>query len=191
MGGASGGERDSEFGGRFGGASGGRPDGQPDGGSGCRPEGKPDGALGGEPGGAPGNVSASLSDSTQNGAPPARRRFVARLREESGSGSLLAVGVVASVFALTMMLVPLAQALVIKQRVVGAADAAALAAADTASGAIAGFPCEAADAVARLNGAVLGGCELDGAVVTVSAGARYLGFDIVVFARAGPPGSAP
>lgn len=117
----------------------------------------------------------------------------ARARErpdaESGSGSLLAVGVIASVFVLTMMLVPLSQALTIKQRVTGAADAAALAAANTVSGAIAGFPCEAADAAARLNGAALGRCDLDGAVATVSAGARYLGFDIVVFARAGPPGS--
>lgn len=109
---------------------------------------------------------------------------------ESGSGSLLAVGVIASVFALTMMLVPLSQALTVKQRVTGAADAAALAAANTVSGAIAGFPCESADVAAQLNGAALRRCELDGSVATVSAGTRYLGFDIVVFARAGPPGSA-
>lgn len=108
---------------------------------------------------------------------------------DRGSGSILAIGVIASVMALTLLLVPLAQVLVIKQRVVAAADAAALAAADTASGAIAGFPCAAATTAARLNGAALEGCEIDGLVATVSAVSRYLGLRITVLARAGPPGT--
>lgn len=121
----------------------------------------------------------------------ARRGPSQGLAGEAGSGSLLAVGVIASVFALTMMLIPVTQALAVKQRLAAAADAAALAAADTASGAITGFPCEAADAVARLHEAALGECALDGIVATVSVHATYLGFEIEVRARAGPPGTTP
>ncbi|MCU1576325.1 MAG: hypothetical protein JWP70_1029 [Leifsonia sp.] len=117
-----------------------------------------------------------------------RRLISERLACESGAGSLLAVGVVASVLAVTSMVVTVSLALAVKQRVTGAADAAALAAADTASGAIAGFPCDVAATAARLNGAELGRCEVSGAVATVSARAGYLGFDISVAARAGPPG---
>ncbi|MDQ1588341.1 MAG: hypothetical protein QOJ77_1506 [Microbacteriaceae bacterium] len=119
---------------------------------------------------------------------PIRRLISERLASESGAGSLLAVGVVASVLAVTSMVVTVSLALAVKQRVTGAADAAALAAADTASGAIAGFPCDVAATAARLNGAELGRCEVSGAVATVSARAGYLGFDISVAARAGPPG---
>jgi secretion/DNA translocation related TadE-like protein len=106
---------------------------------------------------------------------------------DAGSGSILAIAVIASVVALTMMLVPLAQALVVKQRVVAAADAGALAAADTASGAIAGFPCEAATRAVRLNAARVERCEIDGLVATVSAVSSYWGLNITVLARAGPP----
>lgn len=108
---------------------------------------------------------------------------------DAGSGSVLAIAVMASVVAFTLMLVPLAQALVVKQRVVAAADAAALAAADTASGVVAGFPCDAAGRAARLNGARLGRCEIDGLVATVAAASSYWGLNITVLARAGPPGT--
>jgi secretion/DNA translocation related TadE-like protein len=118
-----------------------------------------------------------------------RWRWRPRRRRDEGSGSVLAIAVIASVIALTTMLVPLAQALVVKQRVVAAADAAALAAADTASGAIVGFPCEAAKTAAQLNGARLGRCDVDGLIATVSAASSYLGLTITVLARAGPPGS--
>jgi secretion/DNA translocation related TadE-like protein len=117
-----------------------------------------------------------------------RRLISERLACESGAGSLLAVGVVASMLAVTSMVIMVSLALAVKQRVTGAADAAALAAADTASGAVAGFPCDVAAAAARLNGAELRRCEVSGAVATVSARAGYLGFDISVAARAGPPG---
>jgi secretion/DNA translocation related TadE-like protein len=116
------------------------------------------------------------------------RRLMRRFASESGAGSLLAVGVLASVLAVTSMVITVSLALAVKQRVTGAADAAALAAADTASGAIAGFPCDVAATAARLNGAELVRCEVSGAVATVSARVGYLGFDISVAARAGPPG---
>ncbi|MDQ1607905.1 MAG: hypothetical protein QOE16_637 [Microbacteriaceae bacterium] len=114
-------------------------------------------------------------------------RLSGRFASERGAGSLFAVGVVASVLAVTSMVITVALALAVKQRVTGAADAAALAAADIASGAIAGYPCDVAAGVARLNGAELNRCEVNGLVATVSAGAAYLGFDISVAARAGPP----
>jgi secretion/DNA translocation related TadE-like protein len=99
------------------------------------------------------------------------------------------VSIVASVLAVVGMVVPVSVALAVKQRVAGAADAAALAAADTASGAVAGFPCSAAARAASLNGAELTRCDLDGLIATVVARTGYLGLDITVEARAGPPGS--
>ncbi|WP_308467978.1 Rv3654c family TadE-like protein [Rathayibacter soli] len=108
---------------------------------------------------------------------------------ERGSGTILAISVIAAVIALIGMLVPVGVALAIKQQVSGAADAAALAAADTASGLVAGFPCENATRAAALNGTQLARCELDGLIATVAARTGYLGFEIAVEARAGPPGS--
>ncbi|TAM69245.1 MAG: hypothetical protein EPN48_07590 [Microbacteriaceae bacterium] len=112
-----------------------------------------------------------------------------RFDHESGSGTILAVAVIAAVLAVVGMLVPVGVALAVKQQVAGAADAAALAAADTASGMIAGFPCVAAARAAALNGTELARCELDGLVATVAARTNYLGFEIAIEARAGPPGS--
>jgi secretion/DNA translocation related TadE-like protein len=115
-------------------------------------------------------------------------RLWASLRAERGSGSILAVAVMASVLAVAGMMVPVTAALVVKQRVAGAADAAALAAADTASGLLAGFPCEAAGRAARANDAEIGSCVIEGMMATVTARANYLGLAITVSARAGPPG---
>ncbi|MDQ1583732.1 MAG: hypothetical protein QOF36_1786 [Microbacteriaceae bacterium] len=133
-------------------------------------------------------VSAGLARDGAAGRFAAGRFASGRFASERGAGSLLAVGVMASVLAVTSMVITVSLALAVKQRVTGAADAAALAAADTASGAMPGYPCDVASAVARLNGAELHRCELSGMVATVSAGAGYLGFDISVAARAGPPG---
>jgi secretion/DNA translocation related TadE-like protein len=99
------------------------------------------------------------------------------------------VSIIACVLAVVGLVVPVSLALAVKQQVAGAADAAALAAADTASGAVAGFPCDAAARAASLNGAELARCELDGLIATVAARTGYLGFDVTVEARAGPPGS--
>ncbi|MWB99109.1 helicase [Agromyces sp. MMS17-SY077] len=81
---------------------------------------------------------------------------------------------------------------VVRQRAANAADAAALAAADVWSGAVAVdlTACEAAETAARLGGAVLASCEVDegGAQVTVSL-VSVLG-DVVARSRAGPPGAS-
>jgi secretion/DNA translocation related TadE-like protein len=112
-----------------------------------------------------------------------------RLSEERGSGTVLSVAVIAGILAIVGMVIPVSLALAVKQRVVGAADAAALAAADTASGFASGFPCDAAAKAARLNGAELSRCDLDGLVATVTARTGYLGMEVSVAARAGPPGT--
>ncbi|MCU1419075.1 MAG: hypothetical protein JWR57_244, partial [Mycetocola sp.] len=59
---------------------------------------------------------------------------------ERGSGSVLAVALVASVLMLAGLVLPLNAALMTRQLTANAADAAALAAADTASGLVAGYP---------------------------------------------------
>ncbi|AWB85712.1 Rv3654c family TadE-like protein [Mycetocola zhujimingii] len=108
---------------------------------------------------------------------------------EEGSGSILIVAVVASLLLLTGLALPLNQALTVRQQVANAADAAALAAADTASGVVAGIPCENAAEAARLNGSVLGDCTIDGVEARVIATRSVLGLTVSVASRAGqPPG---
>jgi secretion/DNA translocation related TadE-like protein len=116
-------------------------------------------------------------------------RPASRWTDEVGSGSVLAVALVAAILMVVGMAIPVMMALAVKQRVVAAADAAALAAADTVSGAVSGVPCEAAARAAALNGAELGSCSVDGLTATVTAQAHYLGLGITVLSRAGPPGS--
>jgi hypothetical protein len=72
----------------------------------------------------------------------------------------------------------------------GAADAAALAAADAASGAVAGIPCDRARTVATANNATLAACEVDGYIVTVAISGVILGMHCSETATAGPPVSA-
>jgi secretion/DNA translocation related TadE-like protein len=108
---------------------------------------------------------------------------------ERGSATVLALGIVAALVCLTTGAIAIAGASVAKQRAAGAADLAALAAADVASGAIPGTPCGEAERVVRANGASLGFCEVDGAIARVTASLSYLGFGIDIEARAGPPGS--
>ncbi|MFV0319471.1 MAG: helicase, partial [Microbacterium sp.] len=70
-------------------------------------------------------------------------------------------------------------------------DAAALAAADAASGAVPGEPCASASAVAAAGGATLIDCRLDGLVATVRVAYPYAGLRAEASARAGPPGDPP
>ncbi len=107
---------------------------------------------------------------------------------ERGSISVIAIGMIAGVVALTGSIAGISAALVTKQRIAGAADAAAIAAADVASGAVSGYPCASADDAARLNGATLVECAVDGPVASVLVSARVLAFEVRARARAGPPG---
>lgn len=118
-----------------------------------------------------------------------RGRGQRAVRGERGAGSILGVAVIAAVLCLTALVLPLQFAFARGQALAGAADAAALAAADTLSGAVAGTPCAAAASVARANGAELEACVLDGLVATVRVGGSAAGIHLSATATAGPPPS--
>jgi len=103
------------------------------------------------------------------------------------AGAIAAIGVVGCAATLSLGFVFAGSAGVFGQRLAGAADAAALAAADAASGAVIGVPCESAESVARSAGAVLSRCEIDGLTATVTVSAMFAGLPAAASARAGPP----
>ena len=118
------------------------------------------------------------------------RLGLARLRDEAGAGSVLAVGVMGALVALLLATLPVATLLAGHQRAANAADAAALAAADTLSGRVAGFPCDTARMVASRNQATLGACTIEGETVVVDAIVETPLGTVTVAARAGPPPDA-
>ncbi|GAA3657251.1 Rv3654c family TadE-like protein [Microbacterium marinilacus] len=103
------------------------------------------------------------------------------------AGSALAAGIGSVAAVLVLGLAASGAAAVESQRVAGVADAAALAAADTVSGAIAGDPCARASEVAAAQRATLAGCSLDGLIATVSVASTFVGLPVRATARAGPP----
>lgn len=103
------------------------------------------------------------------------------------AGVVAVVGMLGAGVVLGGSLLGAASASVWSQRLTGAADAAALAAADAASGAVAGVPCERAEQLARLAGAQLASCEIEGLVATVAVSASFGLLPAVALARAGPP----
>ncbi len=107
-------------------------------------------------------------------------------RDDHGAGAVLAIALVMAVVVVGLAGVTLAAAVSGRQHLIGAADLAALAAADAASGAIPGAPCEVAAAVARGNGARLMGCEANGLVLSVTVSGSFAGIPITAAARAGP-----
>lgn len=106
---------------------------------------------------------------------------------ERGAGSILAIAVLGATVLLTTLVVSTLALLAVGRSVATAADAAALAAADTASGAIAGYPCPAANAVAALNEAAVTRCAVAGLIASVSVKRTVLGIELSASARAGPP----
>ncbi len=106
---------------------------------------------------------------------------------DRGSATVVAVGMIAGLIAMTGSVASVSTALIAKRGVEGAADAAALAAADVASGAAAGYPCATAAEVSRLNGAELIECSVSGYVAQVETARRILVFEVRARARAGPP----
>ncbi|WP_424346365.1 Rv3654c family TadE-like protein [Kocuria sp. CH-021] len=101
-----------------------------------------------------------MSESPVPRGPQGRRR--GRDRDgDLGSGTVhaLTLALVLGVLLLTVLL--LAQAGIATHRAGKAADLAALAAADTARGLVAGDPCGTAERVARENGARLEQCKLE------------------------------
>lgn len=118
---------------------------------------------------------------------PARASALRSLRGDRGAGAVLAIALVMAVVVIGLAGVTLASALSARQLVIGAADLAALAGADAASGAIGGVPCQVAADVARGNSARLAACEADGMVVTVTVVGSFAGIPIQARSTAGPP----
>lgn len=106
---------------------------------------------------------------------------------ERGSGSILVIAILAAMLSLLSLFVPLAAVLLTRHSVATAADASALAAADVASGLLPGSPCPEAATVAAANHVQIDRCDVDGAVVTVTASTVVLGFRVAMTATAGPP----
>lgn len=96
---------------------------------------------------------------------------------------MLAVLVAGVVLCVSAGMVTAAGAFGANRRAAWAADAAALAAADVVSGRLAGASCDVADRVARVNGARLEYCRVDGLVATVTASVGYLGLSAIAGAR--------
>lgn len=98
----------------------------------------------------------------------------------------MAIGIVGALVLLAATALPLFAVLATRSAVAGAADAAALAAADVRVGVVGGFPCDVAADVASANGATLSSCTVDGYVATVSVERSVLGFRVTARATAGP-----
>lgn len=99
---------------------------------------------------------------------------------------MLVVALLGAVFTITAALIPVLALLPVNLAVQGAADAAALAAADTASGLMPGVPCDTAARAAELNGARLVACSVDGLIATVTVSRPAGLITIGSRARAGP-----
>jgi secretion/DNA translocation related TadE-like protein len=91
------------------------------------------------------------------------------------------------VLAIAALVLPFSVVLSARQRAAGAADAAALGAADVAVGIRPGSPCPVASLIASANGATLDRCVVDGTTATVRATVLVLGFAIPARATAGRP----
>ncbi|WKK70823.1 helicase [Rathayibacter oskolensis] len=109
-----------------------------------------------------------------------------RSREE-GSAAVAAISVVAATVLVTAAVLSGCGAVVAHQRAVAAADAAALAAADTASGLLPGEPCDEASRLATAGGAELTACALDGETASVEVAVAVGPLTLRARSRAGPP----
>lgn len=118
---------------------------------------------------------------------PADARDIRGGEHDEGSGTILGVAIIAATMLATGLVVTTFSVLALQQSVHNAADAAALAAADTASGAIAGYPCAAAEQTATLNGAMVTSCAVDGLIADISVERATGPFMLRSRARAGPP----
>ena len=107
---------------------------------------------------------------------------------EAGGGSVLALAVVVALCGAVLAFAPFGAALAAHQALQGAADAAALAAADTSSGRMPGVPCEAAQAVAAAMRVDIAGCAVsaDGSA-TVTVTTVIAGIPVSARSRAGQP----
>lgn len=113
-----------------------------------------------------------------------RRR--ARMTERGSAGVVLIAVVAATVLFSTAWL-GLCGLFATHQRVAAVADAAALAAADAASGFATGDPCALAAEVAATMAATIDSCTVSGSESDIAASVGYHGLRVTATARAGPP----
>ncbi|QNO37108.1 hypothetical protein H4J02_11700 [Protaetiibacter sp. SSC-01] len=118
--------------------------------------------------------------------PGAGDRFLGWLATDRGAGGITALALVAATVMCALAVVALGGALTTRQRVVAAADGAALAAADALLGAVAGEPCALAARVAAAHRVALAGCRVEGAEVVVETRLELAGVVITADSRAGP-----
>lgn len=111
------------------------------------------------------------------------------IRGERGSGSVLGVAVIGATLAVCAAVLLAVGAFAALQNTQNAADAAALAAADTLSGRSSGYPCANAAHAAALDGAELASCTTRDLVAAVSVERDWAHLDLTARARAGPPES--
>ncbi|MEW2396359.1 Rv3654c family TadE-like protein [Streptomyces sp. NPDC046862] len=108
-------------------------------------------------------------------------------RSDRGSATVWAVGAIAVLCVIFGALLAMGQAVVIRHRAAGAADLAALAAADHwAEGTDAA--CATAERVARAQGTWLVRCAIEGEISDVTAASGKGPFSAEVRSRAGPAG---
>jgi secretion/DNA translocation related TadE-like protein len=103
------------------------------------------------------------------------------------SSSVITIGVIAGLMSISVGVVSAGAGLANRTALHGAADAAALAAADTLFGLGAGEPCSRAAEIAQFNGAQLAECDIANTAVTVRVERAILGVNVHASARAGLP----
>ncbi len=137
------------------------------------------------------NTAAPNATTNQTDYPPSPGcaliplAFLRRLRDEEGSAVAM-YGVCAAALIVSFAAINASLVVVEQVRLNGAADAAALAAADTALGLVSGTPCDRAGQVAAGNRATLERCTLDGYVAQVQVSVHAYGWLLRSTARAGP-----
>lgn len=109
------------------------------------------------------------------------------LTSDRGSSSVLSAAGLVTITILAVALVGSHSALAVRSRTAGAADASALAAADTLSGVAVGAVCDRAAAIAEANGVALSACVVAGAEVTVEVSTALGPLAVRARATAGPP----
>lgn len=124
----------------------------------------------------------------RKGVRPVRSRRVAR--SDRGSATVWVVGVLAVLCVVFGAVLAMGQAVVVRHRAAGAADLAALAAADhwMKGGEAA---CATAERVARAQDSRLVRCDVEGEISDVTAASGMGPFTAESRARAGPPGPVP
>ncbi|MEU6801527.1 Rv3654c family TadE-like protein [Streptomyces neyagawaensis] len=111
-------------------------------------------------------------------------------RSDRGSATVWVVGVLVVLCAVFGAVLAIGQVVVIRHRAAGAADLAALAAADHWMKGGEGA-CATADRVARAQGSRIVSCEVEGEIADVTAASGTGLLTAEARARAGPPMSAP